>query len=50
MITIHCHDYLPPGTILVSPDIWKLLRKQYAEEELDRKFLAALGIKQEKPE
>lgn len=46
-VKIQCHTYLPPGTILVSPDIWKSLRETYGEdgeEGRDRAFLRALGI------
>ena len=31
-VKIQCHTYLPPGTILVSPDIWKSLRETYGED------------------
>jgi hypothetical protein len=43
-IRIFCHQWLEAGTILVSPDIYEYIKRQYGVEELDRKFLTALGI------
>lgn len=48
-VRILCHDYLSPGTIIVSPDIWRIMRETYAEEGRDRSFLRALGILTDEP-
>lgn len=44
-IKIQCHDYLPPNTILVSPDLYKLIKESL---DFDKNFLKALEIKEEK--
>lgn len=43
-IKIQCHDWLPHGTIVVSRDIWDLLRTRYSEQGNDQEFLKLLGI------
>lgn len=44
-IKIMCHSYLPAGTILVSEDIYKILKEKYTVESLDKLFLEKLGIR-----
>lgn len=48
-VRIMCHEYLSPGTILVSRDIWEIMRETYAEEGRDRSFLRAIGILTDDP-
>jgi len=43
-LKIMSNAYLPPGTILVSPDIWAIMKDTYSLEGRDRAFLRAIGI------
>lgn len=44
-IKIICNEFLSSNTIMVSSDIYKMLKEKYTVEELDRHFLIELGIK-----
>ena len=43
-IKIVCNKYMPPDHIWVPPNLYELIKKQFGVEELDKKFLEALGI------
>lgn len=44
-VKIIVNEFLESGTIMVSKDIWQILKNQYGQEALDNKFLESLGVK-----
>ena len=38
------NEWLSPGTICVSSDIYKFLKEQYTDESRDQAFLKMMGI------
>ncbi len=46
-IKIICHTWLEPNTIIVSKDIYDMMKKTLSIEGQDKAFLRALGVKTE---